>query len=462
MEENNRKNHPKFTEYQEFIVSHPNYAGLKFKRKENNEIVWVAPKVTSDGKLRDSWWLNQAKRLGFEIKAGFYVKVAVAIHPTKQHTCQICGKSLNILYVYPNSNTLNKINQIFQTDFQAFDKDIFEIIDTTPNKLEEWKNIFKLSKKTQIIDYQSLKNYLQTNQVDTSSKSFFSPGVMSNAPDRFDGFHSDGNCCRSKSDKGRHKSNLQRYGQDRRVYENWADGDWKQADRLMSKFRTIGLSADHIGPISLGFCHRPKFHPLTKEENSAKNNRMSFDDVQVLIADEKNGEQVISWHSKYVWDSLKNKVQNNDDALKLSKLMRKNLHSILTIFATIDEQGFREFLMQFLNLDYSNYDYKFPNFQLDGTFSEVIKTEKKGKNQENNKERYVRIAFESLEEYKNKNNRRVTEWENENIDKLLKQLFKFLEQKNNSKAKEKLHEILQLLAQELTQDWEKEMVYLKE
>lgn len=457
MKENSRKNHSNFTEYQEFIVSHANYAGLTFKRKDNNEIVWVAPKVTTDGNLRDIWWQDQAKRLGFEIKAGFYVKVAVAIHPTKRHTCQICGKNLSILYVYPNSNTLKKINQVFQTNFQPFDKDIFEIIDIIPDKLEEWRDIFNLSKNLQTLDYQSLKDYLQINQVNVSSKSFLSPGVMSNAPDRFDGFHSDGSCCRANSDKGRSKENMQRYGQDRRVYENWADGDWKQADRLMSMFRKFGLSADHIGPISLGFCHRPKFHPLTKEENSAKNNRMSFDDVQVLIADEENGEQVISWHSKYLWDSLKSKVKNDLDALKLSKLMRKNLHSILTIFAKIYEQDFRGFLMQFLNLDYSNYDYKFPDFQPDGTYTQIVATEKKGKNQENNKKRYIRIAFESLEGYKNKDNRRVAEWKNEVIDENLLQLFDFLKQENNIKAKEILHQILQILAQELTQDWEKEI-----
>jgi Alw26I/Eco31I/Esp3I family type II restriction endonuclease len=326
MEENNRKNHPNFTEYQDFIVSHPNYAGLHFKRKANNEIVWVSPKVTQDGKLRDIWWQNQAKKLGFDIKAGFYVKIAVAIHPTKRHTCQICGKSLSILYVYPNSNTLKKINQTFQTDFQPFEKDIFEIIDTLPDELDKWKTVFRLSNNEQITDYQLLKDWLKITQVAVSSKSFFSPGVMSNAPDRFDGFHSDGNCCRPKSDKGGHKSNLQRYGQDRRVYENWADGDWKQADRLMSLFRKFEWSADHIGPISLGFCHRPKFNPLTKEENSSKNNRMSFSDAQILIRDEKSGEQVVSWHYKYIWDALKNKVKNDNDALKLSKLMRLSLH----------------------------------------------------------------------------------------------------------------------------------------
>lgn len=449
-----RKNHKDFTKYQEFIVSNIAYSGLHFTRKNNNEIVWVAPKVTKDGKLRDIWWQEKAKKLSIEIKAGFYVKVAVSIHPTKKHTCQICGKSLRIEYVYPNSNTLKKINNTFETDLKAFDKDIFEIIDSILGKLNDWKEIFNISKITEINTYQKLKKYLQTTQVDKSSKSFFSPGVMSNAPDRYDGFHSDGNCCRSQSDKGRHKENMQRYGQDRRVYENWADGDWKKADRLMSMFRKFGLSADHIGPISLGFCHRPKFHPLTKEQNSAKNNRMSLADVKILIADEKKGEQVVSWHSQYIWDFLKNKVKNDADAVKLSTIMRKNLHWVLTIFSLIEEKGYRDFLMQFLNLDYSNYDYKFPDFKDDGTFTEVVTIEKKGKNQENNQKRYIRIAFESLEEYKNKENRRVADFKHTEITEKLEVLFTFLKKNKNSLAKVQLNEILEIITKELTSNWE--------
>jgi Alw26I/Eco31I/Esp3I family type II restriction endonuclease len=268
---------------------------------------------------------------------------------------------------------------------------------------------------------------------------------MSNPPDRFDGFHSDGNCCRALSDKGRHTENMQRYGQDRRVYENWADGDWKQADRLMSKFRTLGFSADHIGPISLGFCHRPKFHALTKEENSAKNNRMSYADVQSLLEDEINGDQIVSWHSKYIWDKLKNKVKNDGHALSLSKLMRTNLHWILTIFSVIDERQYRSFLMQFLNLDYSDTDYKFIGFKSDGTYEKVIKTVKNGKNQANNKARYVRIAFESLEQYKSKENRREGVDINE-LDTELSQLYGYLDQKKEENALKLLHTIFEKIA----------------
>jgi len=457
MNEISRENHANFTAYQEFIVNHPNYAGLHYKRKDDNSIAWVAFKKSKDGKLRDIWWRNKAQEFGFPLNAGFYVKVAVLIHPTKKHVCQICGKSLSVFYVYPKKTLLEKINKELNCNFIAFEKDIFEIIDSSQFDLNKWKIVFNIQRLTNVNDKDSLKDWLKTNHVDISSKSFLSPGVMSNAPDRFDGFHSDGNCCRSKSDKGRHKENLQRYGQDRRVYENWADGDWKQADRLMSMFRKFNLSADHIGPISLGFCHRPKFAPLTKEENSAKNNRMSFSDVQILIADEKNGEQVISWHSKYIWDSLKNRVSNDDEAVKLSAILRRNLHWVLTIFSMLDEHGFRDFLMQFLNLEYSNFDYKFPDFEPDN-IGRIVQISKKGKNQENNKERYIRVAFESLEDYKNKSNRRVSEWNNTEIDNQINQLFAKIKANDNEKALKHLHLILQNLANQLTQLWEKEMV----
>ena len=44
-----------------------------------------------------------------------------------------------------------------------------------------------------------------------------------------------------------------------------------------------------------------------------------------VLEDERKGEKVVSWHSKFLWDSLKNRIKNSDDALLLSKLMRKNM-----------------------------------------------------------------------------------------------------------------------------------------
>lgn len=457
MSEINRKNHPEFTKYQEFIVNHPNYAGLHYNRNKNGSIRWVVTGKSADGQKRKKWWIEKCREFKIKVEAGAFAKAAVLVHPTKLHTCQICGKRLRTEYVYPNKRLLAQFELIFGILYQPFDKDIFQIIDELAINQENLKKLIAIFKEsTQIKTASNLKDWVYENQTEKNSKSFLSPGVMSNSPDRFDGFHSDGNCCRSTSDKGRHKENLQRYGQDRRVYENWADGDWKQADRLMSVFRKYGLSADHIGPISLGFCHRPKFHSLTKEENSAKNNRMSFNDVQVLITDEKSGEQVVSWHSKYIWDNLKNLVQNDLDAVKLSLLMRTNLHYVLTLFSIIDENGFRDFLMQFLNLGYSFYDYKFEGFNPEnGTFKKVRQVEKKGENQVNNTNRYIRIAFESLENYKNKENRKVGTWKNKQVNEQIPKMLGLLKANKNVEAKIELHKILKLLADAFTREWER-------
>ncbi len=321
--DNKRSWHPNFSKYTEFIVNHPNYKGLYFERGEDKRVKWVVTGKSDKGQERRKWWDKECKKHGIQLGAGCYAKIALVIHPTKIHTCQICGKELSLEYAYPNKRAIAGFKKEFGISLSPFSKDIFQIIDEfvkSSDDVEKIKRIFKI-KSSEKITLENLKDYLRKNFVEGFAKGFLSPGAMSNSPDRYDGFHSDGNCCRHESDKGRHKANLQRYGQDRRVYENWADGDWKMADRLMSIFRKHGISADHIGPISLGFCHRPKFHPLTKDENSAKNNRMSLNDILVLLEDEKT-EQVVSWHSKFIWDKLKGNVDTDINAVKLSSIMR--------------------------------------------------------------------------------------------------------------------------------------------
>ena len=74
---------------------------------------------------------------------------------------------------------------------------------------KEIKKIFKL---------ENIKNDKEIiiKYISEEKKSMLSPGVMSNAPDRLDGYHSYNACCRP-CDSGRSKKNLSTYGQDRRV-----------------------------------------------------------------------------------------------------------------------------------------------------------------------------------------------------------------------------------------------------
>lgn len=458
MENDDKKRewHPKFIKYTEFITNHPNYKGLFFEQSKDGKVKWVVAGKSENGQRRRQWWDNQCIQNGFKIEAGVYAKIALFVHPTKRHTCQICGTELSIEYVYPNKRTIYSLEKEFGIKIIPFQKTIFEIIEDivkSHSDIQKFEKIFKINNET-ISDKPSLTKFIDLHFVKGLSKGFLSPGAMSNSPDRFDGFHSDGACCRHESDKGRHKENLQRYGQDRRVYENWADGDWKMADRLMSLFRLHGLSADHIGPISLGFCHRPKFHPLTKQENSAKNNRMSYNDVRVLLEDEQTSE-VVSWHSKFIWNRLKLKVNDDKDAVKLSDFMRKNLHHILIIFSIIEEHGHRRFLEQFLNPEYSFYDYRFENFNPeDGSYTSVIQIERKGKNQENNTNRYYRISFEALKQYRDKENRKSKIWTDASVDEFLHELLESLKLSNYSDSKSKLNDLLNHLSQIAEKSWD--------
>lgn len=446
--DNKRVWHQNFIDYTEFIVTNPIYEGLYFERGSDKRVKWVITGKSEKGKERRKWWDEQCIKNGINIEAGCYAKIALKIHPTKIHICQICGKGLSLEYVYPNRRTIAALKKEFNVSIVPFSKDIFQIIQEIVkdnNDIDKIKRVFKIS-TDENISLANIENYIRHNYVDGFAKGLLSPGAMSNSPDRLDGYHSDGACCRHESDKGRHKENLQRYGQDRRVYENWADGDWKMADRLMSYFRKHGVSADHIGPISLGFCHRPKFHPLTKAENSAKNNRMSLSDVQVLLEDEKT-EQVVSWHSKQIWDLLKDRVKTDADAIRLSDIMRKNLHYVLIVFSMIDEKGFREFLTKFLNPDYSYFDYKFEGFNPEtGKYSQVISKRLTGQNQQNNINRYSRVAFEKLKEYRSIENRKINIWKNDTIQAELENLFALLNEANEVDAKIQLDNIFGLLA----------------
>lgn len=448
--------HPAFIKYMGFIVNHPNYADMPNKYKANGEINWVSP---SD-KIRAAWW--DSKKI--ELHCSNRAEVARRIHPKELHgfkPCQICGKELSIFYLYPNKLTLAKLNSINpKIVFEPYDEDIDKIIDRLVSVLggiafNSLVQIFHIPSDIKV-ESGSITSYIKLHCVNQ-----LSPGVMSNPPDRLDGFHTYNACHRKIEDTGRHSGNLARYTQDRRAYENWADGDWNFTNRLMGEFhrsealvpcpkcgKTRKMTPDHIGPISLGFTHRPKFNALCDECNSGKNNRMSLQDVRQLIADEKLGEDVISWHSKYIWDLLKDKIKTEEDAWKLSRLMRANLHHILIILSKISEAGYNKFLLRYLHPEYSFYDYRFEDFNPLTGPERVIKKPLASKNKKKNADRYIRISFESLNDYINKENRNSKIWISREVDEIVSKLMNSLKQKDYLLSDKLLNTILQQLAGE--------------
>ena len=399
-----------------------------------------------------------------ELKCENRAEVARLIHPKELHglkPCQVCGRKMYITYVYPNKNTLKKLNAFNKRfEFVHYQETLSEIFDIIQPILKEQvfdclKVIFNLPDgiKKEKNDY---LEYIYKNCL-----SRLSPGVMSNPPDRLDGFHTYNACCRSKQDTGRSRTNLARYTQDRRAYENWADGDWNFANRLMGEFGRYStlavcprckklrkLSADHLGPLSLGFRHTSYLRALCKICNSQRNNRMTLSDIKDLIMKEKEGGEVISWHSKYIWDVLKNKVNDERGALRLSKLMRANLHHILIIFSMISEKGFNDFLSRFLHPGYSYMDYKFIDFGLFKDRQKFVKKPLSSKNKIKNAQRYLRISFEALEEYKQVKNRNTKIWKSKIVSLLINKVNSLLSRGDSIGAEKYLRSALRRLALE--------------
>lgn len=243
--------HANYLEYVDFIVNHDVYKGLPINKGKDGKPNFVTTKNSKIGRDRLAWIKNKAAELGYEIESGIYAKVMRDIHPTKFTTCQICGSSLSIYYYYPSKTALSSIEKRFKLKFSYIDH-IGYIWDTLIDSGFSHKTV-----GTYFLRKVSLKDNPELLTKDEiiekleyacreNGKKLLGPGAMSNPPDRFDGFHSYNRCCRKEEDQGRWKENMDSYNQDRRVYENWSNGNIRAANQFMKDPIFKGISADHI------------------------------------------------------------------------------------------------------------------------------------------------------------------------------------------------------------------------
>ncbi|NJN13461.1 MAG: helix-turn-helix domain-containing protein [Richelia sp. RM1_1_1] len=207
-------------------------------------------------------------------------------------------------------------------------------------------------------------------------------------------------------------------------------------------------SADHIGPISLGFTHRPEFQLLCKPCNSAKNNRMTLRDVIHLRQVEAEGEKVISWHSQALWDARKNDVVDDEKALRLSKLLRDNRHTLMSILQKIEAGGHFTFLAAFLNLKEAEHKVEFVNLQVENSrtfFDRINRRYQENKYVKEQKARRFRVAFQSLREYFSKENRNAFVISSSEIDNTVETALSVLQESANT-IRELDYEIAALLS----------------
>jgi Alw26I/Eco31I/Esp3I family type II restriction endonuclease len=424
-----------FVEYMKSIVLHPNYEGMPDAVKDDGKIQWEAPSNRSGGQYKDThhrrrdWWRVKAAEIGVDVRVDKWIsRTAKTIHPTGEKPCKRCGRVLRIAYVYPCSALVNRCAREFGDDLTP---EPLEAIEDYVQRLVDARGAATLHKLPRLLktktsfppeygeDLDRWLEWLEEVYV-PSEPSMLSPGAMSNAPDRFDGFHSFNRCCRGDADTGRHTQNMKSYTTDRRVFEYWSEGNWIAADRMMGIVRARygdypsadggdgPPSADHIGPLSLGFTHRPEFRLLSRSANSAKNNRMSFWDVEYLRRSEAGGETVASWYARPIWQALRSLVVDEETALRLSKVMRDNQRQAISFLAEIRNQGHATFLASLLELEYADFDVDFEDLVIKDfvtTYGALISRERATKYTAEQKARRLRIGFEALRSYAAKSNR---------------------------------------------------------
>lgn len=435
------RGYPKFLEYVKFIVVHPAYRGMPDVYLDNGEVQWEAPSNRTGGKFKDThhkrrnWWRRKAREVGIDPTAGrdWISQVAKLVHPTKKKPCKSCGRILNIRYVYPSRHLLARVRRLPYID-ESFPLDPLEHVADLITRLVEQFGDFVFKDLPNLLRAKGIKvpnlpsnpgawsRWIEKEYIPLEP-AMLSPGAMSNAPDRLDGFHSFNRCCREKVDPGRTRENLQSYATDRRVFEYWVDGNWITANRLMGLIRSDAklkdvpcinghpgpCSADHIGPISLGFVHRPEFRLLCRACNSTKNNRMSHDDVVRLREAETAGEVVASWYCRALWNLRKNDVGDGETALRLSKLLRDNRHTVMAILDLIAREKHLTFLATYLGLPYAEQEISFEGLRVGARnvtrFDSMAWTVRTTKYATEQKARRLRVAFSTFKDYATKGTR---------------------------------------------------------
>lgn len=463
-----RKWSPEFGAYMQAVVRHPNFAGMPDAIDEDQTIRWNAPSNRPPGKWQDlrdrrlAWWAKKADALGIPKVGGWISKAAKKNHPFGKKPCQTCGRSMLIEYAYPTRKTIKRLNTVLSGPEQLAYEDYETIYDIIPRVLKNPHEVEGFDVLVAIFpEFQATErsedayvDFMQKSIVPIEPRGRLSPGAMANPPDRLDGFHSYDLCCRPTQDTGRSAENLRTYSDDRRAFEYWCEGDWAAANMLMALGdtgkcpecgRTEKMTADHIGPISLGFTHRPRFKPLCSSCNSTKGNRLTLSDVRLLIEDEKKGEQVASFHISALWNACKGRVKSEEDAKKLGNLLRINQHYYLESLMRIFNLGYPDLLLGILGANYAQEKIEFVDLNA-ATFGygRITKTKRADTYSDSKACRAIKVGFEALGDYSLKENRNIHAVPNEVTDQPLKELLATLPGKDdpNRSFRGKLGELL--------------------
>ena len=419
--------HENYIKYMEETVRSKAYEGMPNAISEDGRVNWQV----SSGKTtsfydyypkRFEWWVKKADELGLLGKGNSHSRFSIAarlIHPTGRRPCRLCGKYLYVGYMYVNDRLANKLNKIVGYELFQKNQEITEVCKTLLKRLgkDEYLRIMKglFKKRCQERDAELLADksaisafFLGTDYIRSA---YLSPGFMANPPDRLDGFHDYGLCCRKEKDPGRSDENLRSYQHDRRAFKWWAEGDWNVTDSLYNSagpgecdicsIKVDRISPDHVGPLSCGFKQIPFLIPLCRPCNASRNRRMRTIDIQRLIQYEQDKKiSVASWQVRRYWDLTKKAISTDREAKRMSNFMRSIQDYYLRVLHRFWERRNAHFISYFLSPFYAHYDIYFEGLDPSTLrYQSFHRKHKKTKLRKSLAARSVRIAYEELKIY---------------------------------------------------------------
>lgn len=357
------------------------------------------------------------------------------------------------------------IKKEFGFDFTQLDS-IYDVADELLKNgvsRDEFKRFLISKIKIDCNMEESLKNIIKKCELACrmGQSNMLGPGAMSNFPDRLDGFHTYNRCCRHKEDTGRHKENMKTYNKDRRAYEYWSDGNIHAANKFMTSKYFEGTTADHIGPLSLGFKHDPLLlQKMKKGDNSSKRDRLLLKDIERIIEIEKQnpGFSAMSWYAEDIWEYIKRTYKHDKKSVDIYRdMLKQNMINFMEVLFRIKskcgEKG-KEFLIDYLlstKFEYFRYSYWFDEN------GKILRMSKRKITDATKKEvdRFIKIAFESTDEFHKKTNRKLKPIFDSEDESLLDDICMLINRKDFKKAYDNLKKLIKLIQLKIINNFSK-------
>ncbi len=191
--------------------------------------------------------------------------------------------------------------------------------------------------------------------------------------------------------------------------ERWENS---RSDQFMGSQFFNGTSADHIGPVSLGFVHDPRYlQPMTSSDNSTKRDRLQLIDIEKVIETEKRtGIYPMSWYSKLIWEHIRENILIiRKDTKRIPLCIKQNMANFMYILWYILEyapNNGEQFLVNaFLKPNFKYFEYSY-SFNQSGEILSITPRHFTDRNA-NEMERYCRIAIEAVYDFNDKENRQL-------------------------------------------------------